>query len=84
MKSKVIKKTGNKLKLEVEIELDSTSMLNSEEQIAKALNEAGLLATEEALELFDTDGSPIELDGQLLTSKGKQKKIIKPHTEQNE
>ncbi len=82
MKSKVIKETGNKLKIEMEIELDPTSMLNSEEQIAKALNEAGLLATGEALELFDTDGSPIELAGKVLTSKGEQKKTTKVPTEQ--
>jgi len=77
MNSKLVKKQGNKITVEVEIELDPTSMLNSEEQIAKALNEAGLLATEEALELFDTNGDPIEFKGEVLTSKGKQKKSTK-------
>ena len=48
-------------------------MLNSEEQIQLALNQAGLLATETALTQFDTDGSPIELDGEQYTSKGKKK-----------
>ena len=80
MKSKVISKTGNKLKIEMEIELDPTSMLNSEDQIAKALNDAGLLATGEALELFDANGSPIELKGRVMTSKGKQKKTTKVPT----
>ncbi len=80
MNSKLIKKDGNKITVELEIELDPTSMLNSEEQIAKALSEAGLLATEEALELFDTDGSPIEVKGRTLTSKGKEKKSIKHPT----
>ena len=64
--------------MEIEIELDPGSMLNSEEQIAAALNEAGLQATQEALEQFDTDGSPIEVKGEVLTSKGKQKKSTKP------
>lgn len=82
MSSKIIKKQGNKIKIEMEIELDSNSMLSSEEQIAKALNEAGLLATEEALELFDADGLPIEKSGKVLTSKGKQKKNIKRPTDQ--
>jgi len=77
MGSKIIKKVGNKIKIELEIELDPSSMLSSEEQIAKALNEAGLLATEEALELFDSDGLPIEKSGKVLTSKGKQKKTTK-------
>jgi len=80
MNSKLIKKAGNRITVELEIELDPTSMLNSEEQIAKALNEAGLLATGEALELFDTDGSPIEVKGKTLTSKGKEKKSIKRPT----
>ncbi len=74
MRSKIIKRSGTKLTLEVEIELDPGSMLNSEEQIARALNEAGLQATKEALEQFDTDGSPIEISGEKLTSKGRQKK----------
>lgn len=48
-------------------------MLNSEEQIQKALNEAGVLATQTALSQFDTDGSPIELEGKKYTSKGQKK-----------
>ena len=75
-------KVSKKLKLSIEIDLDPNSMLTSEEQIAKALNEAGQVATKEALELLDTDGSPIELGGKLLTSKGKQKKSTKRHTDQ--
>ena len=75
MKSKIIKRIGNKLTLEVEFLLDSDSMLNSEEQIQLALNEAGLLATQTALSQFDTDGSPIELDGEKYTSKRRKKKV---------
>ena len=52
-------------------------MLNSEEQIAKALNSAGIQATKKALEQFDTDGSPIDVEGKRLTSKGKEKKSTK-------
>jgi len=73
-KSKITKRVGNKITLELEIELDPTSMLSSEEQIAKVLAEAGLQATHEALKQFDTDGSPILLNGKVLTSKGKEKK----------
>lgn len=78
----MIKKKGKKITLQIEIELDPSSMLNSEEQIAKALNEAGLKMTKEALSQFDTDGRPIELRGEKLTSKGQEKKAIKPPTEQ--
>lgn len=81
MSSKLIKKDGKKITLQIEIELDPTSMLNSEEQIAKALNEAGMKASQEALEQFDTDGSPIDIGGATLTSKGQEKKSTKPRTE---
>ncbi len=73
MESKIIKKDGNRLTLEVQILLDPNSMLNSEEQIQKALNEVGVLATQTALSQFDTDGSSIELEGKKYTSKGKKK-----------
>jgi hypothetical protein len=46
------------------------SLLQAEEAIQDALNEAGLLATEEKLKQFDTDGSPIQLGSVRLTSKG--------------
>lgn len=46
-------------------------MLDCEEQILDALNEAGRLATRECLEQFDTDGSPIIVGGAKLTSKGR-------------
>jgi len=77
MKSKIIENTGKKLRLEVEIELDPTSMLNTEEQIQAALNEAGILATGLALKQFDTNGEPIEVNGSKMTSKGVEKKISK-------
>ena len=77
MASKIIKKDGKKITLQIEIELDPNSMLNSEEQIAKALNDAGVKATKEALEQFDTNGNPIQVAGDKLTSKGQEKKIIK-------
>lgn len=77
MASKIIKKDGKKITLQIEIELDPKSMLNSEEQIAKALNDAGVKATKEALEQFDTNGSSIKVAGDKLTSKGQEKKIIK-------
>ena len=77
MSSRIIKEQGNKITLQLEVELDPKSMLNSEEQIAKALNEAGLKFTEKALEQFDTDGSPIDVGGKVLRSKGQEKKTTK-------
>ncbi len=46
-------------------------MLDFEEAIQQGLNEAGALATTEALQRFDADGSPIQVGDTKLTSKGK-------------
>jgi hypothetical protein len=60
--------------IEVRFELAS-SMLESEERIQMELNEAGDIATGEALKYFDTDGAPIVFGSVKLTSKGQEPKI---------
>src|SRR6202011_2624955 len=59
--------------VQVSIKL-TRSMLDTEEAIQQALNEAGVLASTEALKQFDTDGSPLEVGDQRWTSKGQQPK----------
>jgi len=76
-----ITKLGDELEITFRVKLDSNSMLHSEENIESALNETGILASKHALEQFDTDGRPIEVDGEVLTSKGQQKKNIKDNME---
>lgn len=56
--------------VEIKIPLSAASLLESEETIQRVLNEAGTLATGEALKQFDTDGSAIEMAGTPWTSKG--------------
>jgi hypothetical protein len=46
------------------------SMLNFEETLQKELNAAGVLATQEGLQQFDTDGSPITVGSVTFTTKG--------------
>lgn len=46
------------------------TFLETEETIQSVLNEAGTLASGEALKQFDSDGSPIESGGMRWTSKG--------------
>ena len=46
------------------------SMLETENLILKSVNELGSLSTAEALSLFDTDGDPISVGGERMTSKG--------------
>lgn len=76
-----IKDLGDEIEMTIRVKVDKTSMLRSEELLESALNEAGVAAGEIVLENFDTDGSPIEVDGKILTSKGKQKKSIKDNME---
>ena len=60
---------GTQVKLEVTIEL-SRSMLTSEENIQQSLNEGGCIATAAALKYLDTDGSAIEIAGEVMRTKG--------------
>lgn len=49
-------------------------MLDTEEAIQQALNQAGVLATAEALKQFDTDGFPLVTGSVRWTSKGQEPK----------
>ena len=73
MPAKLIRVKGSRVKVEVTVEL-SRSMLETEEAIQGALNEAGVLLSGEALSYFDADGSPIEFGGEVWYSKGGQPK----------
>lgn len=53
------------------------SMLEQEEQIATAVAEVGLLATQLSLKTFDTDGKPIIVNNIKHTSRGEEKKNSK-------
>ena len=72
--AKLISKSKKSVKIEVEIPLGQ-SMLQSEEQIRTSLNEVGVLASQSALENFDTDGSPIIIGETKLTSRGQARKV---------
>lgn len=73
MTARIVKEQGSRVTIQVEVTLGA-SMLETEEGIQEALNEAGVLATRKALERFDTDGSPIQLGGVRLTTKGQEPK----------
>lgn len=66
-----IQKQGDELEIKIKIVFrPGIPMLEGEEQIQRALNEAGRGATRELLDFFDTDGSPIMIGGVKFTSKG--------------
>ena len=69
--AKLIEMEGRKVTLQVTIEL-SDSLLETESRIQDGCNEVGTLATEEALKLLDTDGSPFKMGEIKWTSKGQE------------
>lgn len=79
MDAQIISQSEKSFKLEIEI-ARGTNILESEEKIQQALNVGGVLATEEAMKQYDTDGSPIIVCGQKLTTKGlEMKKFQTPY-----
>jgi hypothetical protein len=74
MSTTIISRNKDSITLQVTVEF-SNSMLKSEDAILEALNEAGTVATEEALKQFDTDGCDIEIDGRKCTTKGREPKV---------
>lgn len=64
MPATLIAVTGNQIKVEVTVEL-SRSLLETEEAVQTALNQAGCLLTQQALHSLDTDGSPVVIGGEV-------------------
>lgn len=69
----IIEKNSKFIKIQIEIPI-TNSMLTTEENIQKALNEAGNEATGYVLTQFDTDGSPLKIGNIRYTSKGQVSK----------
>src|SRR5436305_6467177 len=69
MSATIVARTESSFTVQVEIPYGS-SMLDFEQVIQERLNQAGVVATQEALQQFDTDGSPITVGSVKFTSKG--------------
>src|SRR6516164_505781 len=69
MNATIVSRTTTSFTLQVEVPY-SGSMLDFEEALQGRLNEAGVVATAEGLQQFDTDGSPITVGSVKLTTKG--------------
>jgi len=67
---KIVRRTGGKLVVELEIDITGKTMLEKEEAIREAVNAVGRLGTKVALKSFDTDGSPLRVGATKFTSKG--------------
>ena len=68
MTAKILHNDDETMTIKVTVK-KSAAFLECEENIQDALNEAGSLATEQCLEDFDSDGSPITVAGRKLTAK---------------
>ena len=71
MSVKIISDNGDKLKLEIEVDI-SGSMLEAEEKIQSVCNKVGSVSTGKALEQFDTDGTPIIIGEKKIHSKNER------------
>lgn len=81
LNAKLISKKENIITIQFEVTL-TNSMLESEENILSSLNEAGSIATKEALKKFDTDGAKLIFGNNIFFSKGKlPKKYQTPYGE---
>jgi hypothetical protein len=67
--AEVVSVHGDEVVLQVRVKL-SGSMLEMEEKIQEAVNEVGNVATQEALQRFDTTGAGIQIGSVRMTSKG--------------
>ncbi len=73
MAAEIITRNGNELTLQLTITLRGT-LMEMENIILDGCNEIGCLATQEALQKFDTDGSPIRVGETKLTARNKDNK----------
>src|SRR5689334_6338743 len=73
MNATIIARTTSSFTPQVEIPYDG-SMLDFEQTLQDRLNEAGVVATAEGLQQFDTDGAPITVGAVKLTTKGQVEK----------
>jgi hypothetical protein len=69
MPAEIIDRTETDFTLQITVRYND-SMLGFEEALQNELNEAGVLATQEALKQFNSDGAPIVVGAVTLTSKG--------------
>ncbi len=72
--AEIVTYEGNQLTLQVTVTLTG-SLMEMEKAILDGCNEMGGLATAQALQKFDTDGSPIKLGEVKLTVRDKTNKI---------
>ena len=74
MTAGITRREGDSVTISVTVRLGGP-MLEAEDAIQDALNEAGMLLEQENLVRFDTEGSPIQVGPVRLTSKGRSPQV---------
>jgi hypothetical protein len=77
MSVSILERTDEYVVLAVKIPFSET-MLETEEGIQTVLNAAGTMASGEALQQYDTEGEPLEIEGRQWTSKCKISRTSAP------
>ena len=71
MEMEIIKSNSESVTIRMEVTIPlKKGMLDMEESIQQAVNEAGIMGTRYALSQYDTDGKPITVEDKKYTSKG--------------
>src|SRR3954470_16192600 len=73
MNATITARTPTSFTLQIEVPYND-SMLDFEETLQERLNDAGVVATAEGLQQFDTDGAPIVVGPVKFTTKGQVEK----------
>lgn len=71
--AEVVRRSGDEVTVEVTVQLNG-SLLEMEGAIQEATNAVGRRVTQEALQRFDADGSPIRVGEIKLTARGRDRK----------
>ncbi len=74
MNTEIISREGTQITLQMKVDIGG-SMMQAEERILEACNELGCVATQEALQRFDTDGSAIVMGEVKWTAKRYDNKV---------
>ena len=77
MPARLVEVKGTQVKIELTVEL-RRSMLETEEAIQVVVNDAGGLASREALKYFDSDGSPLQIGLKSGAPRGSNRSFIRP------
>ena len=79
MSAAIVARSETSFTVQVEIPYGS-SMLDFEQAIQDRLNQAGVVATQEALQQFDTDGSPIRSAPSSSPARARSPRSTRPPT----